>query len=301
MTGDSLITGFKSYLQLERALSANTVVAYLHDVKLLFEFLALNKPNKKITDIEYSDLVDFVTFVNDIDLGAYTQARVISGIKAFFKYLILEKVIDKNPTELLESPQLGRKIPDILSVEEVDNIINSVDLSHPEGERNKAILETLYGCGVRVSELINITLLDYHPKEQLLRVTGKGNKQRLVPLGEPAIKQINTYLSFVRNNYVVDKTDNGYLFLNRRGNQLTRQMIFQIVKKYAELAGIRKSISPHTFRHAYATHLVQGGADLRVVQELLGHVSIMTTEIYTHINNDDLRNAIEKYHPRNKK
>lgn len=300
MSDNPLLKGFKSYIQLERALSANTVAAYLHDVELLIEFLALKKPDKKISDIEYSDLVDFVTFVNDIDLGAYTQARVISGIKAFFKYLIVEKIIEKNPTELLESPSLGRKIPEILSIDEVDRIINSVDLSHPEGERNKAILETLYGCGLRVSELINITLLDYHPKEQLLRVTGKGNKQRLVPLGEPAIKQINTYLTFVRNNYVLDKKDDGYLFLNRRGKKLTRQMIFVIVKNHAELAGISKSISPHTFRHAYATHLVHGGADLRVVQELLGHVSILTTEIYTHINNDDLRDAIDKYHPRNK-
>ncbi len=300
MVDNSLIIGFKSYLQLERGMSQNTVEAYLHDVRLLVSFMATNKRQTKITDIVYEDLIDFIEFVNDIDMGVHTQARIISGIKAFFRYLLIEKEIESNPSELIETPKLGRKLPDVLSVEDIELILNAVNLSLPEGERNKAILETLYGCGLRVSELVNLSILDYHPDDMLMSVKGKGNKQRLVPLGEHTVKQINIYLQYSRVKSLGNKKDNGVLFLNRRGNKLTRQMIFEIVKKVAECAGIRKSISPHSFRHAFATHLVQNGADLRVVQELLGHVSIMTTEIYTHINNEDLRKAVNKYHPRNK-
>ena len=300
MMNNQLIKGFKSYLQLERSMSLNTVDAYIHDVQLLVSFLATKKHDVKISEVDYNDLVDFITFVNDMEFGAYSQARIISGIKAFFKYLVIENLIELNPSELVESPNLGRKIPDVLSIEDIEAIINAVDLSHPEGERNKAILETLYGCGLRVSELVNLTLLSYHPDEMLLSVTGKGNKQRLVPLGEHTVKQVNIYLEHIRSKYLGNKQDNGILFLNRRGNKLTRQMIYEIVKKHSDLAGIRKRISPHSFRHAFATHLVQNGADLRVVQELLGHVSIMTTEIYTHINNEDLRNAVDKFHPRNR-
>ncbi len=292
--------GFKSYLQLERGMSPNTVVAYLYDVGLLFNFLREEKPSISILDISSKDLKEFIGFIGKMDLGPYTQSRVISGLKAFFRYLILEKVIQHDPSEMLESPKLGRKLPDVLTLDEVEKVINSVDLSTDEGERNKAILETLYGCGLRVSELINLKISDLHFKEGIILVTGKGNKQRLVPVGEPTEKQLTTYLNYIRPTVKVSKQDEDILFLNRRGSKLSRQMIFIIVKNQIEEVGIRKNISPHSFRHSFATHLVQNGADLRAVQELLGHVSITTTEIYTHLNREDLRKAIMDYHPRNK-
>lgn len=291
---------FKSYLQLERGMSSNTVVAYLYDVGLLFSFLNEECNSTKMEDVTYEDLKKFIAFINKLELGPYTQSRVISGIKAFFRYLILEKIITNDPSEMLESPKLGRKLPDVLTPDEVEKIINSVDLSKEEGERNKAIFETLYGCGLRVSELINLKISDIHFKEGIILVTGKGNKQRLVPVGKAAEKQITTYLTYVRPTFHVSKQDADVLFLNRRGKKLTRQMIFYIVKDQIEKVGINKNISPHSFRHSYATHLVQNGADLRAVQELLGHVSITTTEIYTHLNREDLRRAIMDYHPRNK-
>ncbi len=294
------IKGFKSYLQLERGMSPNTVVAYLYDVGLLFKFLEEQDKNKSINQIEFEDLKAFIVFIDKLELGPYTQSRIISGVKAFFKYLILEKVISRDPSELIESPKLGRKLPDVLTIEEVEKIINSVDLSLDEGERNKAILETLYGCGIRVSELINLKISDLYFKEGIIMVTGKGNKQRLVPVGKEAEKQIVTYLTHVRPNINISKKYTDTLFVNRRGKGLTRQMIFYIVKNHVEKAGIRKNISPHSFRHSYATHLVQNGADLRVVQELLGHVSITTTEIYTHLNREDLRKALLEFHPRNR-
>jgi len=292
--------GFKSYLQLERGMSQNTVVAYLYDVGLLFSFLNEECKSSLITEVTTSDLKDFIGFINKLDLGPYTQSRVISGIKAFFRYLILEKIITHDPSEMLESPKLGRKLPDVLTADEVEKIINSVDLSKDEGERNKAIFETLYGCGLRVSEVINLKISDLHFKEGIILVTGKGNKQRLVPVGKAAEKQITTYLTQVRPSLQVSKQDIDTLFLNRRGKKLSRQMIFYIVKNQIETVGINKNISPHSFRHSYATHLVQNGADLRAVQELLGHVSITTTEIYTHLNREDLRRAILDFHPRNK-
>ncbi len=287
-------------MQLERGMSANTVVAYLYDVGLLFSFLNEKKPSIGIKDISTNDLREFIGFIDKLELGPYTQSRVVSGIKAFFRYLILEKIITYNPSEMLESPRLGRKLPDVLTIEEVEKIITSVDLSQDEGERNKAILETLYGCGIRVSELINLKISDLHFKEGIMLVTGKGNKQRLVPVGMAAEKQITTYLTHMRPTLQILKQDNDVLFLNRRGKKLTRQMIFYIVKNHVEKTGIRKNISPHSFRHSYATHLVQNGADLRAVQELLGHVSITTTEIYTHLNREDLRKAIMDFHPRNR-
>ena len=294
------IKGFKAYLQLERGMSANTVVAYLYDVGLLFSFINDEKPLLNISEITIKELKEFIGFVDKLDLGPYTQARIISGVKAFFRYLILERIITSDPSEMLESPKLGRKLPDVLTVDEIERIINSVDLSQDEGERNKAIFETLYGCGLRVSELINLKISDLHFKEGIILVTGKGNKQRLVPIGKSAEKQITTYLTFVRPAIQVSKQDSDILFLNRRGRKLSRQMIFYIVKNHIEKAGIRKNISPHSFRHSYATHLVQNGADLRAVQGLLGHVSITTTEIYTHLNREDLRKAILDFHPRNK-
>lgn len=291
--------GFKTYLQLERNMSENTVHAYLHDVELLIRFLDEEKDSKLITEIVLDDLSGFIAYINKLDLGVYTQSRVISGIKAFFKYLMIEQVIDLDPSELLESPKLGRKLPDILSIEEIGQLIDSIDLSTPEGERNKAILETLYGCGLRVSELINLKISDLHFKEGIISVTGKGNKQRLVPIGGAAEKQIRIYKEQVRLMGPIDKKSENILFLNRRGKQMSRQMIFIIIKSLVEKLGIKKTVSPHSFRHSYATHLVQNGADLRAVQELLGHVSITTTEIYTHLNREDLRKSIMKFHPRN--
>ena len=291
--------GFRIYLQLERGLSVNTLNAYLYDIDLLFRFLELDKEGKSVKKIDLTDLREFVMYIHDLGLGEYSQSRVISGIKAFFKFLILEKEIKTDPSELLESPKLGRKLPEVLTPDEVIKLIDSVDLSKPEGERDKAILETLYGCGLRVSELIDLRISDLHFREGILSVTGKGNKQRLVPIGIIAQNQVTIYKDQVRSHQDIDHQSKNILFLNRRGKKLSRQMVFIVVRRQAEKAGIRKTISPHTFRHSFATHLVQNGADLRAVQELLGHVSIITTEIYTHLNTEDLRAAILKFHPRN--
>ena len=291
--------GFKTYLQLERNMSENTVHAYMHDVDMLFRFLKEEVDSKSMAKINIADLKEFLAFINKLELGAHTQSRVISGIKAFFKYLLIEQIVENDPSELLESPRLGRKLPDFLSVEEIDQLISSIDLSQAQGERNKAILETLYGCGLRVSELIGLKISDLHFREGIISVTGKGNKQRLVPIGGSAEKQILIYKDQVRIHMPVDKKSEDILFLNRRGKKLSRQMVFVIIKNLAEKIGLKKTISPHTFRHSFATHLVQNGADLRAVQELLGHVSITTTEIYTHLNREDLRKSIMQFHPRN--
>ncbi len=291
--------GFSVYLKLEKGLSANTQTAYLHDVDLLFTFLEAEKNGIALTKVSQEDLRDFVGHIHKAGLGSWSQSRVVSGVKAFFKYLMVEHQIETNPAELLESPRLDRKLPEVLSMKEVENMIDAVDLSTPEGERNKAILETLYGCGLRVSELVNLKLSDLHFNEEIITVTGKGNKQRLVPIGAIARKQISIYREQVRIRLRPDKKFEDILFLNRHGRKMSRQMVFIIVRQLAEKAGIRKKISPHTFRHSFATHLVKCGADLRAVQELLGHVSITTTEIYTHLDTDDLRKAILRFHPRN--
>lgn len=291
--------GFKTYLQLERNMSENTVHAYMHDVDLMIRFFEEELDSKVVSKIDVNNLIEFVGFLNKMELGAYSQSRVISGIKAFFKYLLLEQVIESDPSELLESPKLGRKLPDILSVDEIGKLIDAVDLSSPEGERNKAILETLYGCGLRVSELINLKISDLHFREGIISVTGKGNKQRLIPIGGAAEKQIRIYKDQVRIHQTIDKKSEDILFLNRHGRKMSRQMVFIIIKNLVDKIGLEKSISPHTFRHSFATHLVQNGADLRAVQELLGHVSITTTEIYTHLDREDLRKSIMKFHPRN--
>ncbi len=291
--------GFKAFLQLERALSENTVMAYLHDVSLLFSFLQAKKEQLLIKDIEPDDLRDFLQYIIEMGLGAYSQSRVVSGIKSFFSYLMLEKIIDTDPAALLESPKLGKKLPDVLSETEIDTLIQSVDLSGPLGERNKAILETLYACGLRVSELTNLKLSDLHFNEEIIIVTGKGNKQRMIPIGDSAQKQLQTYLQLIRIRITPKKEAENIVFLNRLGGKLSRQMIFLMIKKQVEKAGIRKTVSPHTFRHSFATHLIRRGADLRAVQELLGHVSISTTEIYTHLNDTDLKNTILKFHPLN--
>jgi len=291
--------GFKVFLQLERALSENTVAAYLHDISLLFSFLEEEKQSLSIKNVTADGLRDFLQYINGMGLGAYSQSRVVSGIKSFFSYLILEKIINTDPSALLESPKLGKKLPDVLSENEVIILIQSVDLSEPLGERNKAILETLYACGLRVSELTGLQLSDLHFNEEVILVTGKGNKQRIIPIGESARTQLQTYIQQVRIHLTVRKGAENIVFLNQRGGKISRQMIFLLVKKYAEKAGIRKSISPHTFRHSFATHLIRHGADLRAVQEMLGHVSISTTEIYTHLYDTDLRNTILKFHPLN--
>ena len=300
MNNNSYINGFRSYLQLERGLSINTIQAYIHDADLLFSFLSEKKYSANVSDISQDDLVEFISYINNLQLGANTQARVLSGIKAFFNYLMIEKIIDRNPSELIESPRLGRKLPEVLNIEDVSRIIDTIDLSEPHGERNKAILETLYGCGLRVSEVIDLKISDLHFREGIISVTGKGDKQRLIPIGESALKQINTYKDQVRIHLAPEKKSEDILFLNRNGRKMSRQMVFLIVKKQVEKAGIKKNISPHTFRHSFATHLVQNGADLRAVQDLLGHASITTTEIYTHLDSDDLRKAILDFHPRSR-
>jgi integrase/recombinase XerD len=298
MSYKSYKKGFEIYLKLERALAANTVEAYLHDVDLLFNFLLNNENEKSLHSLTLKDLRAFVAFINKMEFGVYSQARIISGIKSFFRYLIEENVMKSDPSELLESPKIGRKLPDILSVDEISAIIDSIDLSAKNGERNKAIFETLYGCGLRVSELVGLKISDLHFNEGIISVTGKGNKQRLVPIISSAREQIERYVKEIRIHLKIQKKAEDIVFLNNRGGNMSRQMIFLTVKKQSELAGIRKTIGPHTFRHSFATHLVQNGADLRAIQDLLGHASIITTEIYTHLDSKDLRKAVLKYHPR---
>ena len=299
MSHSSLRNGFKTYLQLERGLSVNTLEAYLHDVDLFLRFLKESKQTSGLNVLKLEDLQDFVGFITEMELGPASQARVISGIKAFFRYLVIEKLVETDPTELLQSPQMGMKLPEYLTIDEIELLIAQIDLSSSQGERNKAIIETLYGCGLRVSELINMRVSDLRLKEGIISVTGKGDKQRLVPLGSMAERQITTYLKQIRVHVSQKKGSEDILFLNIRGSMLSRQMVFLVVKELVQKAGIKKRVSPHTFRHSYATHLVQNGANLRAVQELLGHASITTTEIYTHLNIRDLRKAILKYHPRN--
>jgi integrase/recombinase XerD len=301
MNWNPTIKGFKSYLQLERSLSQNSIEAYLRDVEKLAQFIEMTDLNLQPEKVEQKNIEGFLKWVSELGLNARSQARILSGIKAFYKYLLMEDIISTTPTELLESPKLGRKLPEVLSIEEINMVIDSVDMSTPEGERNKAILETLYSCGLRVTELINLQLSNLILNEGFIRVIGKGDKERIVPIGSVAIKHINTYIKFVRNHQAnINKESEDILFLNRRGNQLTRVMIFTIIKELVKKTTIKKTVSPHTFRHSFATHLVEGGADLRAVQEMLGHESITTTEIYTHLDREYLRQAILDFHPRAK-
>ena len=296
MSWESSILGFKSYLQVERSLSVNSVDAYIRDVKKLANFSKSKKINE--LDISKSDLSDFVSTISKEGISARSQSRIISGIKAFYKYLIMEDYITADPTELLESPRIGLKLPDTLSIEEIDKLIAAIDLSKAEGERNRSMLEILYSCGLRVTELITLKLSNVSFVEGFIKVIGKGNKERLAPIGKTALKYLNIYISEVRNHQNIQKGHEDIIFLNRRGKQLTRVMIFTIIKQLAEKIGLKKKISPHTFRHSFATHLIQGGADLRAVQEMLGHESITTTEIYTHLDKEYLREAIIQFHPR---
>ena len=295
---NSYIHGFKAHLQLEKSLSGNSVEAYLHDVTKITQFLEIQGIELGPEKLELHHLQSFLKWITELGMTSRTQARVISGLRSFYHYLLLENVISKDPTEMLESPKIGMKLPVTLNVDEIDQLICKIDLSKPEGKRNKAILETLYGCGLRVSELVNLKISNLFFNDGFIKVTGKGNKERLVPIGSIAQSEICYYLSDLRPHIIVKKGQEDILFLNRRGAGLTRVMIFTIIKKLAILAGIKKHISPHTFRHSFATHLVEGGADLRAVQEMLGHESITTTEIYTHLDRDYLRSTIIQFHPR---
>ncbi len=289
--------GFKAYLQLEKSLSDNSVEAYLRDIEKLTEYLQEKKKLKPPAEVELKDLEKFLQWIAELEMTPASQARIISGIRAFYKYCLLENIVTKDPTLLIEAPKLKRTLPDILSFEEIENIISQIDLSKPEGGRNKAILETMYSCGLRVSEAVNLRISHLHLDVGFIRVTGKGDKERLVPVGRSAIKYVNIYKNKIRVHLSPTKGNEDILFLNNRGSKLSRVMIFLIIKDLVRKAGIKKNISPHTFRHSFATHLVEGGADLRAVQEMLGHESITTTEIYTHLDREFLRKTLEKYHP----
>lgn len=298
MQWDIFIKGFRAYLQVERSMPENTVDAYVRDVEKLAGFLGENDNSLRPSEVKTANLQDFVNTIAGLGVAATSQARIISGIRSFFKYLLLESEIKSDPTELLEMPRTGRKLPEVLSVGEIEKLLSVIDLSQPNGERNKAIIELLYGCGLRVSELVNLKLTDIRLDEYYITVTGKGNKQRIVPLGDAALSQMKRYINEVRVHADIKKGEEAIVFLNQRGARLTRAMIFHIIKTLAAEAGLRKQISPHTFRHSFATHLVENGADLRSVQEMLGHASITTTEIYTHIDREYLRQNILRYHPR---
>jgi integrase/recombinase XerD len=289
--------GFKVYLQMEKSLSDHSVEAYLRDVDKLTEYLSASGNSKSPQEVNLKDLHHFVQWVAELGMTATSQARIISGIKAFFKYSLIENIVTADPSTLLEAPRLKRALPDVLSFEEIEAIIAQLDLSRPDGGRNKAILETLYSCGLRVSELVNLKISALYLDVGFIRVIGKGDKERLVPIGSEAVKYIKIYRENIRVHQPVQKNFEDTLFLNKHGKSLSRIMIFYIIKDLAKKAGITKNISPHTFRHSFATHLVEGGADLRAVQEMLGHESITTTEIYTHLDREFLRDTLNRYHP----
>jgi integrase/recombinase XerD len=292
------IKEFKDYLRLECSLAQNSVEAYVRDMTKLQQFAELSNWTNEPTDVSTAQLLEFLAYLHDMGLSPYSQARVLSGIKAFYKYLHYEEIIENDPSQLIDAPKLGRKLPDTLSFHEIEDLLEAIDLSAPEGMRNRAMLETLYSSGLRVSELVNLKLSDLHFDIGFLRIVGKGNKERLVPVGKDAQKYISIYVNEVRCHMNIKPGHESIVFLNRRGAQLTRVMIFTIIKRLAREIGLEKNISPHTFRHSFATHLVEGGADLRVVQELLGHESITTTEIYTHLDREYLKQVVQEFHPR---
>ncbi|MBC7888036.1 MAG: tyrosine recombinase XerD [Ferruginibacter sp.] len=294
---ESYKKGYKAYLQLEKSLSDNSVEAYLHDIEKLTTWIAGTNALKSPQQIVLKDLENFIRWISELGMTPGSQARIISGLRSFFKYCLQEQIISIDPATLLESPKLKRALPDVLSFEEIVSIIDSIDLSKAEGGRNKAILETLYSCGLRVTEAVNLRISCLYPDAGFVRIIGKGDKERLIPIGTDAIKYINIYRDNIRVHIKVKPGNEDILFLNRRGSKLSRVMIFLIIKELARLAGIKKIISPHTFRHSFATHLVEGGADLRAVQEMLGHESITTTEIYTHLDREFLRNTLLQFHP----
>jgi integrase/recombinase XerD len=294
---ESYKKGYKAWLQLERSLSDNSVEAYLRDIDKLTQYLEATGTPKNPDTVTLTHLQQFLHYIAGLGLNATSQARILSGIRSFYKYCFIEQIVRKDPTTLLESPKLKRALPDVLSFDEIESLIGAIDLSKPEGGRNKAILETMYSCGLRVSELVNLRISCLYLDVGYIRVIGKGDKERLVPIGETAIRYIRLYQQELRPHIPVKPGNEDILFLNRRGAKLTRVMIFLIIRELARQAGITKNISPHTFRHSFATHLVEGGADLRAVQDMLGHESITTTEIYTHLDREYLRETLHRYHP----
>lgn len=295
---DPHIIEFSHFLKLEKGLSSHSIEAYERDIRKLVSYLEMYGRELRPEEVDSKLLQEFIQWIAESGLNARTQSRIISGLKAFFKYLLLEENIANDPTALLEAPRIGRKLPEVLTVIEIDRLFSFIDLSKPQGQRNKAMLEVLYSCGLRVSELINLKLTNIYREDGFLRVIGKGDKERLIPVSNRAMKEIDMYLPDRHSLKHIEKESQDILFLNRRGRQLTRVMVFTIIKDLKEKAGIDKNISPHTFRHSFATHLIEGGADLRAVQEMLGHESIVTTEIYTHLDREYLRETILSYHPR---
>jgi integrase/recombinase XerD len=294
---DAYKKGFKAWLQLEKSLSDHSVYAYLSDLDKLTQFI--ESRNKALTpnDINLKILQEFTGWIHELGMSATSQARIISGIRSFYAYCTTENIVIQDPTLLLEAPKLSRKLPDTLSVDEIESIVAAIDLSTPEGTRNKAIIETMYSCGLRVSELVTLKISQLYPELGFVRVTGKGDKERLIPIGDTALKLINIYIKNIRTHLAIQPGEEDFVFLNRRGSRLSRVMIFLLLKDLVKKAGIEKTISPHTLRHSFATHLVEGGADLRAVQEMLGHESITTTEIYTHLDRDYLRATLHQFHP----
>ena len=298
MSWSLYIKQFKNYLKLERALASNSIDAYTRDVTKLMEFLNMHKKIPDPLQVLPVDLLDFIKFINELGLSPYSQARIVSGIKGFYKYLSYENLISVDPSELIELPRLGRKLPDTLSIHEIDQLFEAIDMSKANGPRDRAMAETIYSAGLRVSELVNLKISNIYEDVGFLRILGKGNKERLTPIGKSALKFIKSYQHEVRNHMQIKSGQEDYLFLNRLGNKISRVSVFNLIKNLAIRAGINKKISPHTFRHSYATHLIEGGADLRAVQEMLGHESITTTEIYTHLDRDYLKQIIKEFHPR---
>lgn len=298
MINNPYIPAFKAYLKLERSLSGNSIAAYINDVQKLSQYFESVDQAPSVKEITSADLKKFISWINELGMLPSTQARVISGLKSFFSFLMLEQIIVEDPSALLETPRLGKKLPDVLNIEEINGLIDAIDASKPEGMRNKAIIELLYGCGLRVSELTNIRISNIFADSEFVKIVGKGNKERIIPIGATALKYIKIYLESSRVHIPVKKGYEDYIFLNRRGTGLSRISVFTIIKDLALASGLKKSISPHTFRHSFATHLIEGGADLRAVQEMLGHSSITTTEIYTHLDRDYLRGVITGFHPR---
>lgn len=294
----SWVKPYTAYLRLELSLSDNSVAAYEHDVSLFSQYLDVEQPGVGLADVSHETLEYFFAYLFDLHIGATSQARILSGLKSFFRYLLQESVIDRDPTELMVSPSLGRHLPEVLSYEEIQRMIDSIDLSQPNGHRNKAMIEVMYCCGLRVSELIGLQITDIYRNDGFVRVVGKGQKERLVPIGESSLKVLFQYIEGARLHVEVKPKYTDIVFLNNRGTGLTRQSVFLLVKSLAEANGIKKSISPHTFRHSFATHLLEGGANLLAVQQMLGHASVSTTEIYTHISDDVLRDTMQTYHPR---
>ena len=300
MTWDNAIESYKTYLILEKSLSSNSVEAYLNDINKLAKYCADKHKVKTPDEVTYDILKDYLIYVSEVGVTNRTQARCISSIRSFFKFLVFDGQLDNNPTRLLEAPKIGRKLPNILSVEEIDSMLNAVEMYKPKGQRNKAIIEMLYSCGLRVSELISIKLSNINFRMGIVKIDGKGNKERVIPLSKNAKEEIKRYLKVYRDYLDIEKGYEDVLFLNKRGTALSRVMVFNIIKHLANRAGIKKNVSPHTFRHSFASHLVSGGADLRAVQDMLGHESILTTEIYTHLDDHYLKDTINKFHPRSK-